>query len=76
MACTSNVLCVYEDGVQNSPSLRMPTLKHFLRRQYWHWLRWCWSIGQLRLPLQEYCRFRRTDRLKKLLQPEGEEGAC
>ena len=27
------------------PSRRMPTFKHFLRRQYWHWFRWCWSIG-------------------------------
>lgn len=26
------------------PSLRIPTRKHFFRRQYWHWLRWCWSI--------------------------------
>ena len=30
---------------KNVPSRRMPTLRHFLRRQYWHWLRWCWSIG-------------------------------
>ncbi|EDM09934.1 rCG44367 [Rattus norvegicus] len=27
----------------------MPTLRHFLRRQYWHWLRWCWSMGQFLL---------------------------
>jgi hypothetical protein len=32
------------------PSRFMPILKHFLRRQYWHWFRWCWSIGQLLLP--------------------------
>ena len=31
--------------VKNVPSRRMPTFRHFLRRQYWHWLRWCWSIG-------------------------------
>ena len=32
-----------------SPSRLMPTLRHFLRRQYWHWLRWCWSMGQFLL---------------------------
>lgn len=32
------------------PSLLMPTLRHFFRRQYWHWFRWCWSIGQSRFP--------------------------
>ena len=28
------------------PSRRIPTFKHFLSRQYWHWFLWCWSIGQ------------------------------
>ena len=55
--------------VLHSPSFLMPILKHFLRRQCWHWLRWCWSIGQLREPRHWYVRFRLTDRLKKLLQP-------
>lgn len=26
----------------------MPTLMHFRSRQYWHWFRWCWSMGQFR----------------------------
>lgn len=47
----------------------MPIFRHFLRRQYWHWFLWCWSIGQFRFPLQEYVRFRLTDLLKKDLQP-------
>lgn len=34
------------------PSFLIPTRKHFFRRQYWHWLRWCWSIWQSRLDLQ------------------------
>ena len=51
------------------PSRLMPTFRHFLRRQYWHWLRWCWSIGQFLLARHVYVRFRRTLRLKKLLQP-------
>lgn len=33
------------------PSLRIPTRKHFFRRQYWHWLRWCWSIWHSLLDL-------------------------
>lgn len=40
-------------GCRPVPSLLMPTLRHFLRRQYWHWLRWCWSTGQFLLALQE-----------------------
>ena len=28
------------------PSRRIPTLRHFFSLQYWHWFRWCWSIGQ------------------------------
>lgn len=34
------------------PSFLIPTRKHFFRRQYWHWLRWCWSIWQSRLDLR------------------------
>ncbi len=34
------------------PSLRIPTRKHFFKRQYWHWLRWCWSIWQSRFDLK------------------------
>ena len=34
------------------PSFLIPTRKHFFRRQYWHWLRWCWSIWQSLLDLQ------------------------
>lgn len=32
------------------PSRRIPILRHFRSRQYWHWFLWCWSIGQFRLP--------------------------
>lgn len=52
------------------PSLLMPIFMHFLSRQYWHWFLWCWSIGQFRLPLHEYVKFRLTLRLKNDLQPE------
>lgn len=43
---------VYTDDRALLPSLRIPTRKHFFRRQYWHWLRWCWSIWHSRLDLQ------------------------
>ena len=49
----------------------MPFLKHFLSLQCWHWFLWCWSIGQFLAPRHWYDRFRRTDRLKKLLHPGG-----
>lgn len=55
---------------ENLPSRRIPILRHFRRRQYWHWFLWCWSIGQFRLPRHVYVRFRRTERLKNDLQPE------
>ncbi len=48
-----------------SPSRRMPTFKHFFSRQYWHWLRWCWSIGQVLLARHVYVKFLRTLLLKK-----------
>ena len=54
----------------NLPSRLMPILRHFFSRQCWHWFRWCWSTGQLRFPRHWYVKFRLTDRLKKLLQPE------
>jgi len=53
----------------NLPSLRMPTFRHFFKRQCWHWFRWCWSIGQLRWALHVYVKLLLTLRLKKLLQP-------
>lgn len=43
--------------------------KSHLNLQYWHWFRWCWSIGQLRFPRHEYVKFLRTERLKNDLQP-------
>lgn len=49
----------------------MPILRHFFSRQCWHWFRWCWSTGQLRLPRHWYVKFLLTDRLKKLLQPKA-----
>lgn len=51
------------------PSLLMPILRQVFSLQYWHWLRWCWSMGQFLFPRHEYVRFRRTLLLKKLLQP-------
>lgn len=51
------------------PSLLIPIFMHFLRRQYWHWFLWCWSIGQFLLPRHEYVRFLRTLLLKNDLQP-------
>lgn len=63
-----------EDAVRSNkktilPSLRMPIFMHFLRRQYWHWFLWCWSMGQFLLPRHEYDRFLRTLLLKNDLQP-------
>lgn len=60
---------LYTNNCEIIPSLRIPILRHFLRRQYWHWFLWCWSMGQLRLPRQEYDKFLLTLRLKKLLHP-------
>lgn len=51
------------------PSLLMPIFRHFFNLQNWHWLRWCWSIGQFLFPRHEYVKLRRTDLLKKDLQP-------
>lgn len=56
------------------PSRRIPILRHFLNLQYWHWFRWCWSIGQLRFPRHEYVKFLRTERLKNDLQPINKRG--
>lgn len=55
------------------PSRRIPILRHFRNLQYWHWFLWCWSMGQVRFPRQEYVKLRRTDRLKNDLQPGGEK---
>ena len=51
------------------PSFLMPIFKHFFSRQCWHWFLWCWSTLQFLLPRHWYVKLRRTERLKKLLQP-------
>lgn len=68
-------VCVCLDSYTGNiiPSLLIPIFMHFFSRQYWHWFRWCWSIGQFRLPLHEYVKFRRTLRLKNDLHPENDE---
>lgn len=65
----TTLICKFDRLSMYSPSRRIPIFRHFLNRQYWHWFLWCWSMGQLRLPRHEYVRLRRTDRLKKDLQP-------
>lgn len=66
----NDIKYVEMENMENLPSRRIPILRHFRSRQYWHWFLWCWSIGQFRLPRHVYVRFRRTERLKNDLQPE------
>lgn len=64
------ILNLIKNWMVHLPSRRIPIFRHFLRRQYWHWFRWCWSMGQFLLPRHEYVKLRRTDRLKNDLQPK------
>ena len=40
---------LWMDGAMNGdpPSRLMPILRHFFRRQYWHWFRWWWYMMPL-----------------------------
>ena len=41
----------------NLQSTAIPTKRHFLKRQYWHWFRVVLSITQFWFHLQWYCKF-------------------